>query len=404
MPAACPYCENKDTKLYYSAELPFHAWPLSRGENNFTVPVKIFLCPNCWYAFNHKPLPEEFIKRFYDHYGCVHTPEETDNSPNGEFFLNLVINNAGKKDRIIEAGHSNKYLLTKLFHCGYKNLMEIDFNMNLSIPVIDEDQIQETVYGAVAKAGSNVILFDHVFEHLERPWEFLKMISNKLGRGGKILMEFPGYCNGMHHQHVSFFTLPFLRTMSDEVGLTMKVVFHDSLTVTRVIFKKDGLHKKPHPSPAELEEEIKEITLNTQKVMEGCDDKRSKLNDFLKNARGEDIYWWDTGMHSAILYNYAEPHFKNNLSFKFIDSDDSREGKIFFPAGAPVFAAEKTLRDTNIKYLVLASQFKDEMTQKLQEWNCNAEKIFHFTLNNKFVRKKSKNVQRPRLLLQDTWA
>jgi hypothetical protein len=216
-----------------------------------------------------------------------------------------------------------------------------------------------------------------MFEHLEKPWEFLKVISDKLSKDGKILMEFPGYCSCMHHQHVSFFTLPFLQTISDEIGLTMNVPFHNSSTVTRVIFQKEACHKKlPSLSSDELEEDKKEILLNTGNVRQDYIDKKSKLNDFLKNALGEKIYWWDTGMYSAILFNYMDPSLKKDLRFKFIDSDHSREGKIFFPADAPVFSAEKTLRNNNIKYLVLASQFKDEMKHRLREWNCNAEIIF----------------------------
>ncbi|MCL1940571.1 MAG: class I SAM-dependent methyltransferase [Synergistaceae bacterium] len=377
MTATCPYCKNKHTELYYSAKLPFYVWPLSRGEKNFIVPVKIFLCHNCWYAFNHKPLPEEFIKNYYDNYDYVFSSVGINYSQRSEF-INMVKANARRKDHIIEIGSSNEYLLIKLYNYGYRSLGKIEphprIDGKLPIRAVNKDFSLDTNF----ESEIDIFLFDHMFEHLEKPWEFLKVISDKLSKDGKILMEFPGYCSCMHHQHVSFFTLPFLQTISDEIGLTMNVPFHNSSTVTRVIFQKVACHKKlPSLSSDELEEDKKEILLNTGNVRQDYIDKKSKLNDFLKNALGEKIYWWDTGMNSAILFNYAEPNFKKNLSFKFIDSEESREGKIFFPAGATVLSAEKNLKGRNIKYLVLASQFKDEMMQKLQEWDCNAEKIFH---------------------------
>jgi len=375
---ACPYCENNDIQLYYYAKLPFFIWPLTPGEKNFMVTVEVYLCTNCWYAFNINPLSEEYIKKLYDDYYIAPPAHKHYYSPHSEFFK-LVKGNIKSDDRIIEIGPSNGYLLTLLYVHGYEYLEEAKperrIDGNLSLRVVDDFSIGDEEFGSEI----DVFLLDNVFEHLEKPWEFLEMISNGLSKDGRIIMEFPGYCSCMHHQHVSFFTLPFLQTISQECGLIMNVAFHDHSTVTRVIFQKRGnCGKLLSLDIDELEKEKELILQNTQKISQDFINNKSKLNNFLKNASGGEIYWWGTDMWAASLFSYIDQDLLNeNLKIKYIDSDNSKEGLIFFPAKAEVFSAEKVLKNANIKYLVIASKYEYEMAKLLKEWNCNAESIFH---------------------------
>ena len=374
----CPYCNNKDTQLYYYTNLPFYVWLLSSGEKNFMVPVEIYLCPNCWYAFNRNPLPEEYIKKLYDDNHFI--PSTDTHYPQRGDFYNIVKANTNKNDCIIEIGSSNGYLLTLLSDCGYKYLGEINPDPRIDGRIPIQMKNIDLSWDISYRSDIDVFLFDNVFEHLEKPWEYLKIVSNRLTKNGKIIMEFPGYCSCLHHQHVSFFTLPFLHTISKESGLTMNVVFHGSSTVTRVIFQKEGSRdKKSHSlGPVELEEEKNKILLNTQKVRKDFINRKTKLNSFLQNTSGEKVYWWGADMWAASLFSYIEQEWLDeNINFKFIESDESKEGLTFFPASAKVFSAEKTLKNMNIKYLVLASQSINEMKQKLIEWNCRVENVFH---------------------------
>ena len=375
MSAICPYCKSNDTKVYYSIDLPIFTWPLSPEENNFIAPVEISLCTNCWYAFNSKPLSEELLERIYDNYVYVSPSKGIGYSLRGGF-IQMVKDNTRKEDYIIEIGSSDGYLLKQLYDCGYRNLGGIDPNprVNEEFPI----RIMKGYFTRDTRFESevDVFLLEHVFEHLEKPWEALGDLSCKLRKNGKILMEFPGYCMGMHHQHLSFFTLPFLQDIAAQNELNIIPVYHEE--VTRVIFEKTGAHA-PFLSGPQLEKEKEKILGNINKVSEKHAKMKSELNAFLSESAGEKVYWWGTGSWASILFCSIDINILNSLDFEIIDSDEARSTKIFTPANKEVMFAESSLRGKNVKNIVLGSQFTSEMISKLEEWNCKPERVFTAT-------------------------
>jgi len=372
MAATCPYCNSDYTKVYYSIDLPIYTWPLLPGEKNLIAPVEISLCSNCWYAFNSKPLPEKSLQQIYDNYFYVSPSMGIGHSlRNG--FIQMVKGNTRKEDRIIEIGSSDGYLLRQLHDCGYINLGGIDPNprINEAFPV----KIMKGYFTRDTNFESeiDVFLLEHVFEHLEKPWEFLKKMSDKLSNNGRILMEFPGYCNGMHHQHLSFFTLPFLQNIAIQSGLNSIPVYHEE--VTRIIFKKNS-NPVPLLSNLQLDEEKKKILAKFNKVAEEHAKMKSELVAFLEKSKGDKVYWWGTGSWATILFYSIDKNILGNMDLEIIDSDPARTSRIFSPANKEVKLAESSLSGKNVKNIVLGSQFISEMRQKLEDWNCRPERIF----------------------------
>jgi len=375
MQAVCPYCKNNKTKAYYSVDIPIFTWPISPGEKNFIAPVEISLCTDCWYAFNSKPLSEELLKQIYDNYVYISPSAGIGHSLRSEF-IQMVKDNTVKEDYIVEIGSSDGYLLRQLYDCGYRNLEGIDPNprVNEKFPV----QIKKGYFTRETRFESevDVFLLEHVFEHLEKPWESLGNLACKLKANGKILMEFPGYCNGMHHQHLSFFTLPFLQSIAIQNELNIIPMYHEE--VTRIIFKKNS-NPTPFLTGLNLDREKEKILANTNKISVEYTKMKSKLNTYLREAMGEKIYWWGTGSWATILFCSIDKDLLNSLDFEIIDSDISRTSKIFSPANREVMLAESSLRGSNVKNIVLGSQFSGEMLKKLEEWNCKPERIFKVT-------------------------
>ena len=372
MQAVCPYCKNNNTKAYYSVNLPIYAWPLSHEENNFMVPVEISLCTDCWYAFNSKPLSEELLKTIYDNYVYISPSTGIGYSLRSKF-IQMVKDNTVKEDYVVEIGSSDGYLLRQLYDCGYRNLEGIDPN-----PKVNEDFPVFIRKGYFTRNTSfetevDAFLLENVFEHLEKPWEALGNLAYKLKANGKILMEFPGYCNGMHHQHLSFFTLPFLQSIAIQNGLSIIPMYHEE--VTRIIFEKSN-NPTPFLSGLQLDKEKERILANTNKVSEEFTEMKSRLDTYLRESMGEKIYWWGTGLWSTILFCSIDENILGSLDLEIIDSDPTRTLKIFSPANREVMLAESSLSGRNVKNIVLGSQFTGEMLKKLEEWNCVPERIF----------------------------
>ena len=372
MSAICPYCQSNNTKTYYSVNLPIFTWPLSLGEKNFIAPVEISLCIDCWYAFNSKPLSDELLKQIYDNYVYISPSAGIGYSLRSEF-IQMVKDNTKKEDHIVEIGSSDGYLLKQLYDCGYRNLEGIDPN-----PRVNETYLVRITKGYFTQDTSfefevDVFLLEHVFEHLEKPWEALGDLACKLKKNGKILMEFPGYCYGMHHQHLSFFTLPFLQTIAIQNRLSILPVYHKE--VTRIIFEKNS-NPAPFLSGFQLEREKERILFNINRVTEEYNKMKSKLDNFLRESAGEKIFWWGTGSWATIMFCSIDKNILSSLDLEIIDSDATRTSLIFTPANKEVKLAEKSLSGKKIKNIVLGSQFTSEMRKKLEEWNCKPERIF----------------------------
>lgn len=369
----CPYCSSRQVHAWFTTELPLFTWPLPPGRKNPLVPTTVSLCKNCLYAFNSSPLNDKELSLLYDNYVYV-SPAAGIGFSSHATFIDLVKKRLDKNANIVEIGCSDGYLLSVLHKEGYRNLFGLDPTPRISndfpIPVRKEYFTRDTLF----EFPIDAFILEHVFEHFTKPWEILDNMASLLPTGGKVLIEVPYYCNGIHHQHLSFFTPPFLQTIAANTGLDILELTTDKV-VTRVVFQKN-ISLSPFYTSQELESQKNEVFLQTSEVERQRQELHSRLDDFVRSAGNEPVYWWGTGSSSAILFAGLDPVLKKTSDFKILDSDPARKCLIFSPAEKEVLFAPEVLKKLRISNLVFASQFSGEMRAIMTRIDCTAEKTF----------------------------
>ena len=216
----CPYCGFGGTIPYHSVRLPLFSWPLPRDKQEYNpiVETEVRMCPKCFFGFNASPMTREMADIMYGDYVYI-KPTKGFGSSVHEGFIDLLGRGVPKSAKILEIGSSDGYLLSRLKENGYVDLSGMDQNPRapdgLGIPIKKERFSKDTVF----EEPVDVILMQNMFQYFARPWDILETIGNKLQPGGMVLIDAPTYTNGIHHQHSSFMTVPFLDAIAVQSGL-----------------------------------------------------------------------------------------------------------------------------------------------------------------------------------------
>lgn len=369
----CPYCNSKNTVKYYETWCPLFTWPLPKDTRNPMILTEVALCKDCFYAFNATPPGDDVLKKLYDNYVYV-KPSEGIGYSSHSGFIELVSKRVEKDAHVVEIGSSDGYLLSCLKKEGFVNLEGMDPSPH--VPNDFPISIRKEYFSETTRFDSpvDVFLLEHVFEHFNHPWEFLRLMASSLSWGGRIMIEVPHYAtDGMQHQHLSYFTPIFMQTIALPASLEITDLHEGN--VLRVVFRKE---RSPGTffSPEALEREKEKVLSRTSAVSKERAEQKERIRDFIRQATGEDVYWWGTGSSSADFYMALDSELREGVRIHFIDSDAQREGLYFTPAGAPISVASKVLANRRVKNVLFASQFPSEMAETMKRINCTADKVF----------------------------
>lgn len=258
----CKICGNtKENKIYVVKEMMF----------GFRDEFEYFECSSCgclqikdipynmskyypenYYSFTPVIIPEEnwdenFIKRYF---------REKRNSyvltqkgilgrlisiikPPPQFLIWLRKCNATFESQILDVGCGTGHLLLSLRGYGFRNLIGID-------PYIEGDMVYANSVKIFKKEISamegkyDVIMFHHSFEHMPRPLEIFKNVSQLLNENGYALIRIPTTSSyAWKHYRVNFVeidaprhlflhSLKSIEILASKVNLKIKEVIFDS--------------------------------------------------------------------------------------------------------------------------------------------------------------------------------
>jgi len=366
----CPYCNSDLTFPYYDVKMPniLAACPEEMHQKVKTFPIRAELCTACGLGFNAARLDDEELKFIYDNY-CYISPLHAIGTSKYEGMLSTLQKYCSKKDKLVEIGCSEGYLLLLLKENGYENLTGIepgpqaDSARRNGINVIKDYFTQKTFF----RDTVNAFFLMHVYEHLENPFELLDIMQSQLSRRGKIILEVPNF-TGYHHQHLYYFSAPFLARMSKDKNLKIVELFEDS-EVLRVVFVKITNQDYPEIT-RNFDKDL--VIERAHKMQKDFQDKIKQIEQLFRTSHTNKIYWWGAGSASTILLNQLDPDLLEQYKIAVIDSDPKKQG-LLIPGTNLQVGGFTNIKGQVVENLVIASSFHNEIQETMKKYNISTK-------------------------------
>lgn len=215
---ACPLCKSIHTKVVYEADaLPLFQHKvfdsIGAAQKAKTGTVHLTVCQKCAFIFNgaFNDALMNYDKKYQNEQG------------NSEYFrdylksvLALVKRSVRKSGTIIEVG------------CGKGLFLELMRKEGLDVKGFDptyegkdKDIIKDYFSEKYSGIRADLIILRHTLEHIQSPFDFLKMIGRANNNKGKIFVEVPGFdwiskkgaFWDIFHEHCNYFTERSLASM-----------------------------------------------------------------------------------------------------------------------------------------------------------------------------------------------
>ena len=224
--------------------------------DRYGLNLNTVLCQKCGTLrfdpyFNRDEIQIFYQKYYQDLYGRIKNIDENfkNQKKYGEFFNNFLKLNKINFNSIFEVG------------CGAGGALDFFFNLKKKIGgnehskqllhfINQNKNLKNKVYPAQTfkNLDFDIILLNHVFEHLNNPLAFLQKIKKKIGTSSKLLIACPDYSridkffypggNLMFYLHVAHsynFTREGIELLSERAGFSLHL-FHYNPNKAEIIF------------------------------------------------------------------------------------------------------------------------------------------------------------------------
>jgi SAM-dependent methyltransferase len=344
---------------------------LPRGK---VMPVRVRLCRSCLLGFNATRLDDEALREIYDNYLYI-SPMKGIGRSKYVGMIETLTTTYAPSARLVEIGCSEGYLLNELRKAGFTNLTGVepgpqgDEARGLGFDVID-GYFDASMFPAGSVDGFYLM---HVFEHFPDPFAVLRSMIRALAPGGAITIEVPDL-DGFHHQHLYFYTLPFMRRLCHDHGLRVVRAAEENDTLLVVLAHEDAARREPE-TPAPPADVIMRRGEARYAVFKADVDR---LRALLARQSAGELWWWGAGSAAVVLLNQVGDLVRGRSGLHVVDGDPNKWGCVVPGVNLPVSPSE-SLRDRSVEQLVIASAFHHEIRQSLLGLGAEAEQIEVFS-------------------------
>ena len=172
--------------------------------------------------------------------GLIYQNPRPDEASLSLYYENKVLHSVGNPDYNLE----NRLRVLKKFAGARKTLFEIGSNegsflqsASADFIVSGYDPINENTREESPAKSYDIVVSNHVLEHINRPDLFLKQIAGRLTNDGLLIFEVPNlhqyntYSSGIFHEHLYHFSPEKLCVLVESAGF--EIVDLEMLTVSR---------------------------------------------------------------------------------------------------------------------------------------------------------------------------
>jgi len=369
----CPYCNSSNIYSYvWIPNLPFTIHPTINKDSVISKDFEAMCCKECCLGFSRNKLSVKETNYIYNNYIYIQ-PSNNIGSSKYIKYIKLITKHLNIDDNIVEIGSSDGYILNELNKRGYRNLTGVEPSKLANIAISNGLNIKNEYFNEALFFDETIdsFLLMHVYEHFIDPFDILKTMVKKLKNNGKIIIEVPNF-TGYHHEHLFYYNSNFVHRLSNDFSLSINELIIDSDVLQFVLVKTTEV--KPYTDILESKEDI----LNKiNKLLLVQDDNFNKLLDFLpKEKEKEKVYWWGSGSLSIFYISKLSSlkQFKY-LELMILDGDKNKVGLFVPPINKAIISFEE-IKNSKIKYLIIASSFFNEIQETIKDIGTTVEYIY----------------------------
>ena len=351
---SCPVCLNKNFKGFISfGKIPRSDCYLdSKDSIPNTINLDFEYCNNCAFVRQKQYQPHNYEE---DLRKTNHTLMD--------YCQNIAKSLAKNSGLIVDVGCNDGAFLDLLSKNGAKNLLGVEPSISCAslckskgYKINNDFFNKKSAKKLKEKYGSaSSIIYRHVLEHVENPFDFLLAAKNFLKENGKLFIEIPDSSNIIYglnshellDQHVSYFTPQNLEHIVSRAGFRV-----DNICV-RPYMGTDAIlifaSKNPNtPKSEDYQEDVLACSKFSPRIKNLSDRLKLKANKSKKPLIGlgashpQSRFFISTGIGEYI--------------YKLVDDDSNKIGKyVFVPKPVPIISTKQFIE--NPKGTVLDTAF-----------------------------------------------
>jgi SAM-dependent methyltransferase len=224
---SCPNCKSNSIVQYRQViQPPDVAYEIMPGVKvNATVISRYYICQNCNLIFQNPRLSDTDLDRFYSQGYYRRTIDATkeemnfDEESRAKVDVAIVKKIIGDVESHLDIGSGRGYLLEGI---GANIKVGVDANIDYikakSVSIYsDINQVPQKQFDLVTAI--------HVLEHVSKPLDYLKKMTNLVKKGGYLVIEVPTWKSpggSLRFAHLYHFEPDVLKLMCAQVGLTVE--------------------------------------------------------------------------------------------------------------------------------------------------------------------------------------
>jgi 2-polyprenyl-3-methyl-5-hydroxy-6-metoxy-1,4-benzoquinol methylase len=318
----CPICNNNCKNVLFREKYYF-------ATNEIPMDFTLELCKNCSFLFQasaftkkYDDISSEIYQEFYKNEKFEFPNRTKDNVSAVEMITKNCSENTFNVN-VLEIG-SNRgdllYLLKEKMPAA--NILGIEptkFN-KLKIPTIS------TFFSGDLFANQfDIIIMQHVLEHIKDAKSFIYQIHNLLKENGLLFLEVPYIVNSLIHgiedfllEHVNYFCLKSISKLLYEFEIVDYQLTH---------FLKLILRKKNANQSYKLVEENYDIEAGIKQFISNKNKLLNEINELL--IKGKKLIFYGVSYYFLVLFKELREKFDLSNSFYFDDNFKEKNERIF---------------------------------------------------------------------------
>jgi SAM-dependent methyltransferase len=383
----CPICRSNDATGVFDRRIEnFDGIDFNRN-------IVIVRCEKCGCIYNDGAVGEDILAKYYQNETLYSgesgfgtggtTPADVNRYSRYLDFLKPYI--SSKDIRIADIGCGKGGLLSFLKEKGFINVAGVEIDpkcadyarTNFKLTV-DVGSVNDLPFG---KNAIDMLIYNHVLEHLDEPVRALDEAAKALKNGGLVFIEVPDasrYSEGRvfdyfwfcMREHINHFDITHLSMLMELAGF-LKVDEYRSLmpynsrynypSLCALYGKKGASKKSPHEPHLELDDALRKYISGEDEILK----KHRALIQGLAEAKIP-VYCWGLSLEFFALYSLTDLRRCNIRGF--LDKNSSKQKKCI--AGSPVLAPEILKNATPDSTVIISSVFNAaEMARYLSSIN-----------------------------------
>jgi SAM-dependent methyltransferase len=295
---------------------------------------------------------------------------------------------ASKRDKILEVGSNDGYLLSKFSALGYPCLgidpadSQTQIARSRGLEIIQDiftSKLAETLPGSY-----KLVIGNNVFNHSDDPLDFLAGVRSILEPEGRFVFEVPYWGNlvsdnrfeQIYHEHVTYFTVTNVKILAEVSGfkiVNVSLVNYHGGSLRIELMRSDSFVEPPDQMIRHWLETEQKHSFHEAKRYQSL---QKQIDDLKKSLLAEITKFRASGFIVGALGAAAKGNTILNWlgvtanDFEFVlDSSPHKIGKYTPGSNIPICNDEKVRGIPKVALLVLAWNISNTVKQKLGQIN-----------------------------------